>query len=102
MWGYDDLRVSAPYKVGTFKYIVGYNKNNEPGPIQVYLKECQLNVTPGYDEYDDGTPISDVWHVENVEIKYKVRTRQGKCSWIKESEIFNTKEDLLKSLIKVI
>ena len=81
MWGYDDLKVSAPYKVGTFKYIVGYNKNNEPDPIQVYLKECQLNVTSGYDEYDDGTPINDVWHVE---IKYKVRTRQGNVVGLKK------------------
>jgi hypothetical protein len=92
MYGYDELRVSAPYKVGTFKYMVGYNKNNEQGPCRVYIKECQLNVTEGHDE-----SISDV---VNVEIKYKVRTNKGNCGWVKSEEIFNTKEELIKSLKK--
>ena len=98
MYGYNELEVSAPHKVGKFKYIVGHHKKtNEPGPMQVYLEECQLNVTPGHDEYDDGTPISDVWHVE---IKYKVRTYSGDTGWVKADEIFDSKEALLKSIKK--
>lgn len=92
MYGYDELRVSAPYKVGTFKYMVGYNKNNEPVPCQVYIKECQLNVTQGHDE--------DISDVVKVEIKYKVCTNKGKCGWVEPKKIFNTKEELIKSLKK--
>ena len=95
MYGYDNLEVSAPHKVGKFKYIIGYLKEtHEPAPMEVYIEECQLNVTPGHDEYDDGTPMRDIW---DVEIKYKV-SRRGKCWIVKPDEIFDTKEDLLKSL----
>ena len=97
MYGYDDLSVSAPHKVGKFKYVVGYFKeSHEPSPMEIYIEECQLNVTSGYDEYDDGIPIRDVLHVE---IKYKI-SRGGKIWWVKPDEIFDTKEDLLKSIKK--
>ena len=94
----NELEVSAPHKVGKFKYIIGYNKDNEPFPLEIYIKECQLNITEGYDEYDDGTPISDIWHVES---KYKVIYR-GKYKWVRSDEIFDTKEDILKSIKKIV
>ena len=95
--GNNELEVSAPHKVGKFKYIIGYNKDNEPFPLEIYIKECQLNITEGYDEYDDGTPISDIWHVES---KYKV-IYKGKYKWVRSDEIFDTKEDILKSIKKI-
>lgn len=97
MYGYDDLRVSAPHKVGKFKYVVGYlKKTHEPAPMEIYIEECQLNVTKGYADYDDGIPMSDVCHVET---KYKI-SRRGKSWWVKANEIFDTKEDVLKFIKK--
>ena len=82
----EKLRVSAPYEVGIFKYLIGYNKNNERVPMKVYIEECQLNVTP-----------SEGNGVVNVETKYKV-SKRGKCYWAKPTEIFDTKEDVLKRI----
>ena len=90
-----DLRVSAPHKVGVFKYMVGHLKGtHELAPMEVYIEECQLNVTEGYDEYDDGMPMSDIWHVD---IKYKVN-RRGHAWSVKSDEIYDTKEDVLKHI----
>ena len=87
---YGELKVSASHKVGVFKYIVGHLKEtHEPAPMEVYIEECQLNVTRGFDEYED-----DVY---NVEIKYKVN-RRGKTWWVKSNEIFHTKEDVLNHI----
>ena len=91
----DELRISASHKVGVFRYMVGHLKNtHEPAPMEVYVEECQLNITKGYDEYDDGMPMSDVWHVET---KYKVN-RRGHAWWVKSDEIYDTKEDVLKHI----
>lgn len=91
----DDLRVSAPHKIGVFRYMVGHLKNtHEPAPMEVYVEECQLNITKGYDEYDDGMPMDDVWYVET---KYKVN-RRGHAWWVKSDEIYDTKEDVLKHI----
>lgn len=62
--------------------------------MEVYVEECQLNVTKGYADYDDGIPMYDVYHVE---IKYKIN-RRGKAWWVKLDEIFDTEEDVIKSL----
>ena len=83
----EELRVSAPYEVGVFKYLIGYNKNNERVPMEVYVEECQLNVTPSEDN-----------EVVKVETKYKVRNKRGNCYWAKPIEIFNTKEDAFKKI----
>jgi len=83
----DELRVSAPYEVGVFKYLIGYNKNNERVPMEVYIEECQLNITPV-----GGSGIVE------VETKYKVRNKRGNCYWAKPIEILNTKEDVLKRI----
>lgn len=89
----EELIVSAPHKVGVFRYMVGRLKStNCLAPMEVYIEECQLNITKGYDEYDDGMPMSDIWHVE---AKYKV-SRRGHTWWVKSNEIFDTKEDTLK------
>ena len=54
--------------------------------MKVYIEECQLNVTP-----------SEGNGVVNVETKYKV-SKRGKCYWAKPTEIFDTKEDVLKRI----
>lgn len=83
----EELRVSAPYEVGKFKYLIGYNKNNEKGPMEVYIEECQLNVTPAGER-----------GIVEVATKYKVTTKRGKCYWVKSDEIFNTKDDVLRKI----
>ena len=83
----EELKVSAPHDIGVFKYLIGYNKNNERVPMEVYIEECQLNVTPGGGK-----------GVVEVETKYKVRNKRGNCYWAKPVEIFNTKEDVLKRI----
>lgn len=82
---YEELRVSAPFEVGKFKYIIITHRDKKV-PLEVYIEECQLNVTEG----------SDAGYV-SVEIKYKVNYR-GKAKWITPKEIFYTKEDALKQI----
>lgn len=81
-----DLRVSAPHEVGIFKYVIGHNKNGEAGPLEVYIKECQLNVYP--------TGEKDI-----VEVVTKYLTSyKGRERWVKSNEIFDTKEDVLSHI----
>ncbi len=82
---YEELRVSAPFEVGKFKYII-ITYRGKKMPLEVYVEECQLNVTEG----------SDPGYV-SVEIKYKVNYR-GKVKWVTPKEIFYTKEDALKQI----
>ena len=82
---YEELRVSAPFEVGKFKYIIITHRSKKV-PLEVYIEECQLNVT-------DGNKPGYV----SVEIKYKVNYR-GKVKWITPKEIFYTKEDALKQI----
>ena len=81
----EELRVSAPYEVGKFKYII-ITYRGKKVPLEVYVEECQLNVTP-----------SEGNGVVKVETKYKVNYR-GKVKWITPKEIFCTKEDALKRI----
>ena len=60
---YEELRVSAPFEVGKFKYIIITHRSKKM-PLEVYVEECQLNVTKG----------SEPGYV-SVETKYKVNYR---------------------------
>lgn len=82
---YEELRVSAPFEVGKFKYIIITHQSKKV-PLEVYVEECQLNITEG----------SKSGYV-SVETKYKVNYR-GKAKWITPKEIFYTKEDALKQI----
>ena len=82
---YEELRVSAPFEVGKFKYIIITHRSKKV-PLEVYVEECQLNVTKG----------SEPGYV-SVETKYKVNYR-GKAKWITPKEICDTKEDALKQI----
>lgn len=81
----NDLVVSAPYTVGKFKYIIITHRGKKV-PLEVYIEECQLNVTEG----------SEPDYV-SVKTKYKVNYR-GKVKWITPTEIFETKEDALNHI----
>lgn len=81
----EELRVSAPYEVGKFKYII-ITYRGKKVPLEVYVEECQLNVTEG----------SESGYI-SVKTKYKVNYR-GKTKWITPKEIFCTKEDALKQI----
>ena len=82
---HEELRVSAPFEVGKFKYIIVENRGKKI-PLEVYIEECQLNVTPSGER-----------GVVEVVTKYQVNYR-GKTKWIKPSEIFYTKEDALNEI----
>ncbi len=82
---YEELRISAPFEVGKFKYII-ISYRGKKAPLEVYIEECQLNVTPGGEQ-----------GYVSVETKYKVNYR-GKAKWITPKEIFYTKEDALRHI----
>lgn len=82
---FEELKVTAPYEVGKFKYIIITSKGKKV-PLEVYIEECQLNVTNG----------SEPGYV-SVETKYKVNYR-GKVKWVNPKEIFYTEEDALKQI----
>lgn len=81
----EELRVSAPFEVGKFKYIILTHKGKKI-PLRVYVEECQLNITEG------SKPEYVI-----VETKYKVNYK-GKARWITPKEMFYTKEDALRQI----
>lgn len=83
-----DLLIRCRHNIGCFKYIVTERKTDgELVPLRVYLNEVQANATPC--EKD----------TVYVSVKYKV-SRSGKTKWVKEEEIYDTKEQAVKTLKK--
>ena len=85
---FEELKVTAPYEVGKFKYII-VKQRGKFVPLEIYVEECQLNITEG----------SEPGYV-SVEIKYKVNYR-GKAKCVTPKEIFYTKEDALYQIEKM-
>lgn len=85
------MTVIAPHMVGEFKYIILRNLKGKYIPVQCYLKEAQITVTPAYDE-EEGKCIS-------VSTIYTVRINiNGSIYHLTGNEIFDTKEEALERI----
>lgn len=83
-----DLLIRCHHQIGSFKYIIVKRKqDNKLVPLRVYLNEVQANATP----YNKDSIV--------VSTKYKIHYH-GKTKWINENEIYNTKEEAYKIILK--
>ncbi len=83
-----DLLIRCHHQIGSFKYIIVKRKqDNKLVPLRVYLNEVQANAT----SYDKDSIV--------VSVKYKIRYC-GKTKWINEDNIYDTKEEAYKIILK--
>ena len=61
---------------------------------RIYASKCEEIEITGIHRFE----LRDSWNIKKIEFRYSKEDSAEKWSWIREDDLFPTKEDLIKSL----